>query len=66
MFFNTILKHKVRKAREKLHGRLDTINGLLSESGLDDTLRGKLEAEKKKILEHLQTRIRKINGGPQE
>lgn len=62
MFFSG-LKRKVVEAREDLCKRLKNIRMALSQQGLDASLRRSLEDQEAKIKTHLETRIRKINGG---
>ncbi len=62
MFFSS-LKKQVEDARKELHERLKNVRDLLSQKDLDDSLRKELEETERRILEHLQTRISKINGG---
>ena len=63
MFFTSIRK-QVGAARKDLRERLQNIRDLLSQPGLDDSLRVELEAKEAKIKAHFETRIKKINGGP--
>ncbi len=58
------LKGRVASARHRLGERLSKLKGLLSQPGLDATLRIELEAEEAGIRRHFETRIHRLNGKP--
>ncbi len=61
--FNFGLKQQVVDARKELTERLTNITVLLSRDNLDATLRMELEGKAATIRQHIETRIKKINGG---
>lgn len=58
------LRDRVASARTRLGERLTRLKGLLSQPGLDATLRGELEAEASGIRAYYKTRVHRLNGKP--